>query len=236
MNNQPAAQPKKAPFFGMGCLGCGLLGCFGSLAVMGVLFFVGMNWFITNFFSKQPLDIPKAYLSSQEEQAYVKKFKAFKEALDKKDGKPVVLTMTMKEFNYQMQTIDNAEKASIYLRMADDGSDQTEVIMSMPMNNDKNQTPLYMNINLRGTFAIEDYCYNINLSFARVGTLETSSKKYLEQISRDIETKIPASQQFRQLPVKVKNLKIDKETITVELISKPASEIVPVETNSSGGG
>jgi hypothetical protein len=230
--DQKPTPAKKAPFFGMGCLGFGLLGCLGTFVVFVVLFFFGMNWFVTNFFSKKPLDIPKAYLSYQEEQSLVKKMKVFKESSDKKDGKPISLQLTMNEFNYQMQNSGKQEVGSVYLKASDDGSNLTEITMSLPMDNNNKQAPLYLNMYLKGKFAIEDYSFNINLSNAKVGNLETVDKKYLDQISRDLEVKIPNAAQYRQLPIKVKNLKIDKNIITIEMIVKSAEEIVPVETKS----
>lgn len=212
-------EPKKNKgwLFGLGCVGCGLVGCLGTVVVSVALFFFGIFWFADNLLSKSPLEVPPVYLSEDEVAALEKKMAGFKSLTDQ--SKPATLELTDKELNYIFQKDPDKSEVRMHVTFNNDNTADFMVsILSKSSSGETSQQPLYMNMSGTGAISVTNGRFDTDFSKLKIGKIEIPGGDFLKGFSQGIGDEIDKNEQLQKLDYSISDLKISdgKMTVTVK--------------------
>lgn len=214
----------KGWLFGMGCVGCGLLGCLGTIVLICVLFVGVIMWFKGNILSDQALEIPPTYLTEAETVNLEAKLKAFNKELSKKTGMAVPLQLSIKELNYYAQKSSAETKIKMYAEA--DTDDKIDFKASIPMGE---ATPIpYMNWSGKGEFSVKKGKFEAKFDSLTIGKTAIPGGDFLKGFSEGIGEELNNSPAFKKLPVTIETMTVEKGIINLELkTNTPTPETEP---------
>lgn len=211
---------KKGCLFGMGCFSCGALGCLGIVVLLALMGVAGWNWFVTNILSDSPLDFPAIEMTAKEEEEYKAKLADFQKQLESNTDKTATISLTPKELNYEIQK--SASKENLYLNLEAIDEDKLAVKMSVPLEfPDKKK---FMNLSFKGKMKVDDYDIKAVLDRMKIGKLDISDKHQLEGASDSFSRELQTNENFRKLPVKIKNFEV-KDGLLIFEVKKKTDEV-----------
>lgn len=208
---------KKGCLFGMGCVGCGMLGCLGLIILSIVGLFMGVHWFKNTFVSDKPLEMPSVYLSGKEEKKLGKKLYKLKKAIDNKKEEVVSLELTPDELNYQFQNIKGKKSPRMYIKVHPD--DKMSVKLSIPYQ--EAEPRQYLNISTKGKIEVDDYRFKLKLDSFKMGKLNFPKGDFIEEFSKSFAREVSSNPEYEKLPVKLKKLKVKDNKLYIEVKVKP---------------
>jgi len=214
---------KKGCLFGMGCVGCGMLGCLGLIILSLVGLFVGIGWFKNTFISDKPMEMPMVYLSEKQEKALGKKMNKLKNAIDSKKEETISLELTPDELNYQFQKTKGKKSPRLFVKTFPDN--KMSVKLSIPYQNVEPRQ--YLNITTKGKISVEDYSFKFKLDSFKMGKLDFPKGNFMEEFSKSFAREIASNPEYQNLPVKIKNLKVKDNKLYIEVKVKPVEKSDP---------
>ncbi len=222
-----SSEGKKGCLWGMGCFGCGILGCLGVIVAI-ILLFVGTTiWFKNNLLSETPLEIPRVYLAETEIKNLNKKLTDFRESIKSGESEEVSLQLTPKELNYLLQR--NSKRGGAYISV--DDKDNISFIATIPAGSTTQEgNTLYFNVKGKGRIAFEDEQPDIMLEKLSIGKLNITNKSFLRGFGEGFAEDFSKSEEYKSLPFVLKDLKVEKGIFYIRV--KVKKEKVPSSSPS----
>ena len=215
---------KKGWMFGLGCVGCGLVGCLGSVVLLVVLFFGGIFWLTNNMLSKTPLEMPAAYLSEAKVTRLKQKMAEFDQKLNAEDPKKIELTLNEEEVNYLFQKDTEKSETRMHVDFKKDGV--VDFKLSVPgskTENNAGKTKLYLNITGEGKLKVDDGDYQADFTRLTIGKLKVPSGDFLKGFSQGMSKEIKTNETYKKMKYRIIKLEIDKDV--VHLIVEPKGKV-----------
>lgn len=204
-----SSSAKKGCLFGMGCAGCGMLGCLGVIILSVILLIAGVSWVKDNFISGSPLDIPSVYLTADEEEKLMEKVDHIRNTSHEEADDEITLELTADEINYFVQK--RGDKAfNIYVEVLE--NDSVNAKISSHINDDQ-----YVNITGNAFLDIRDSQFMIKINSLTVGNYTFQNPKELQAVSQALNSNIPETHGYLSLSYIIKNLRVENGVFYMHL-------------------
>jgi hypothetical protein len=225
-------KPKgKGWLFGLGCVGCGIAGCLGSVLLVVLLFGGGIFWMMNNIFSQSPLDVPPVTITSAGEAALEGRLEKFQKELNRSPGKDVPISFTIEELNYQFQK--TSEKTRLKMHLEDLGNDRIKFILSAPMNQEQ-QSALFLNMSGEGKVSAANGKFDAQFDKLTIGKINIPEGEFMKGFSQGIAESVEKEEVYQKLPYKIQELKIKDGKIFLKFQMKGTGDASPGASPEDG--
>jgi hypothetical protein len=206
------AVPRKKK--GWGCLGCGVTGCIGIIALT-IAVFLGFGYWVNNIIcSKTPIEMPPTYLEPAEETLLKEKYAAWIQKMEENPGEPVMITLTDKEINSLFN--DSLKQGKNWINIAIDNDDKTVFSTSAPITPQKS---LFLNISGKGEITVVDEQFYFKLDKLTLGKFTIRKGEFLDAFVEGFFERIMESESLKKIPYTVTNLKVKNGVVNLEVKS-----------------
>lgn len=216
----------KTWMFGLSCVGCGIVGCLGSI-VLAVLLVIGGFWWVTNtFLSKEPIKAPPVNLSKAQAKELDRKLEEFRAKIKENPDKPVSLTLTDDQINYYFQEKTKNKNVRMYVKALK--NDKLEFKISVPITPEQN-SPYYMNITGKGKIKVVDGRFASKFDSFKIGKFKPPIQQdFDESMNRELDS----NQYYRRVKYRLKSLKVEDGKLHMQIVSRSAAPQPPETTGT----
>jgi hypothetical protein len=207
---------KKGLITGLGCVGCGLIGCIGIVIMLLLGTFGSFIYIVNNVFSDKPLEMPSAYLEPAEETLLIEKLAKLEQELENNPGEPTSISLTAKEINFIFQ--DSANKGNVRMNISLDSDDKITFSLSTPFGDRKDR---YFNANGKGSVTVVNGVFNLKMDKLSIGKFNLRSGNFLDGFAKGFSEEITSSPGYQQQPYRIINLNTDNGLLNIELKKVP---------------